>query len=504
MTQLRYLLATCLVGAFVFQALPVRGQGSFSSVKTEQATLTFSNLLVRDERHKELYYTTGDYRVYILEALRKSGFRVLGAENLLFGQDKSADARFVLGGTITATICNIDPKRPRLCEMTVTWELFDTALQGVIYKVDTRGFGALTNKKDSVSLLMASLGSLARRPLFRSALHPRDEARSSASIDEPATFAACPMTYDLPADMQKAQQATVIVRVGAQGGSGVLVSTDGVVLTANHVVEALSTATVELADGRKLPARVIRRDTQRDVAVLRVDAPGLPCLPVSMSLPNVGQTLFAVGNPLSERLSFSVTRGLVSGLREQVDAAWIQTDAALNPGNSGGPILNEQGAIIGIVSHGIRGLGIQGISFGLSSASALAVLQLAPGDVTTLPISRAIAPPAQVSTYVDEPDARYKDTPYAKDRELQDEKKRVTGAWFVVNGFLVATGALTLIVAGAGAVSDQDTAWILGGVLSGIGVGGLVLAPFVIQHRYPTKARPDTSVARGLALTISF
>jgi hypothetical protein len=147
---------------------------------------------VRDDLHKELYYAAEEYRVYILDALRKSGFVVVGAENILFGQDKGAEARFVLGGTIISVRRGVVPESPALAEMAVVWELFDIQQQIVIYKIETRDAGTLRSKKDSVGLLMRCLGSLMRRQAFRNALLPSEGKRPSASNDAPATFQSCP------------------------------------------------------------------------------------------------------------------------------------------------------------------------------------------------------------------------------------------------------------------------------------------------------------------------
>jgi serine protease Do len=144
-------------------------------------------------------------------------------------------------------------------------------------------------------------------------------------------------------------------------GSGFIVSADGYVMTNTHVVEGADKVTVQLLDRRSFTAKVIGTDPLTDVAVLKIDARGLQpaSLGVSASA-RVGEWVLAVGNPLGDNLTFTVTSGIISAKgRGQLNLPnrtqssiqdFIQTDAAINPGNSGGPLLNVRGEVIGINS----------------------------------------------------------------------------------------------------------------------------------------------------------
>lgn len=134
-------------------------------------------------------------------------------------------------------------------------------------------------------------------------------------------------------------------------GSGVIVSSEGHIITNHHVVADMDEVKVHLRDGRIFPARIIGGDEVSDIAVLKIEASDIRPLPLGDSdLVKVGSLVLAVGNPFG--LQESVTHGMISATGRQVssesDAEFFQTDTAINPGNSGGPLINLRGEIIGI------------------------------------------------------------------------------------------------------------------------------------------------------------
>ncbi len=159
-------------------------------------------------------------------------------------------------------------------------------------------------------------------------------------------------------------------------GSGFIISSDGFVLTNHHVVEGADEIYVTLTDKRELKGRVVGSDRRTDVALVKIEAVGLPKLPIGDSNKvRVGEWVVAIGSPFG--LENTVTAGIVSAKGRETGEylPFIQTDVAVNPGNSGGPLLNMRGEVIGINSQIYsRTGGFMGISFAIPIDEAIRVV----------------------------------------------------------------------------------------------------------------------------------
>lgn len=175
-------------------------------------------------------------------------------------------------------------------------------------------------------------------------------------------------------------------------GSGVIISADGYIITNNHVIEGTSSIRLRTHDGTEYPARLVGTDSQTDLAVLKVEATGLPAATFAdSSAVTVGQPVVAIGNPLGT-LGGTVTEGIISARDRAIniggdDMVLLQTTAAINPGNSGGGLFDRESRLVGVVNAKSTGSDIEGIGFAIPSdtASAVAADLIAHGYVTGRP-----------------------------------------------------------------------------------------------------------------------
>jgi serine protease Do len=235
---------------------------------------------------------------------------------------------------------------------------------------------------------------------------PRLPATStSATADWVAVAEAVkPAVVNIAAERRGAPGMPQMGRAPTGRGSGFIITADGYILTNNHVVDGATRVQVRLDDGRELDAKVVGRDPQTDLALLKIDALSLPVVPLGDSgTLRVGEPVMAVGNPFG--LEQTVTTGIVSATGRVIGDGpyddFIQTDASINPGNSGGPLINARGEAIGINTAIVSGSGGSiGIGFAVPVHLAkFAVPQLAETGrvergwlgVTAQPLTRDLA-----------------------------------------------------------------------------------------------------------------
>lgn len=179
--------------------------------------------------------------------------------------------------------------------------------------------------------------------------------------------------------VEKVGPAVVNIRTQEKGrptgeGSGFIVSADGYVLTNAHVVSGATDVTVSLPDKREFKARIVGADDRTDVALVKVEATGLPTVKTGdASKLKVGEWVLAIGSPFG--LENTVTAGIVSAKQRETgqELPFIQTDAAVNPGNSGGPLISLRGEVVGINSQSLSRVGFGGVSFAIPIDEAMRI-----------------------------------------------------------------------------------------------------------------------------------
>jgi serine protease Do len=201
------------------------------------------------------------------------------------------------------------------------------------------------------------------------------------TIWEPATQSNNP-TY-LPsfvAVVKKIRPSVVTVETDLATATGWIVDNAGIIVTNNHVIESAAVVHVTLADGRELIAQSIQTDAFSDLAIIRVNASGLVSANIGNSASlRVGEPVAAIGNALGEGISMKggwISRlNVTANIEGQVLFGLLETDAAINAGNSGGPLVNMAGEVIGITNAKLVEVGVEGIGYAISIDSAVPVIR---------------------------------------------------------------------------------------------------------------------------------
>ncbi|MBR2640284.1 MAG: trypsin-like peptidase domain-containing protein, partial [Oscillospiraceae bacterium] len=201
----------------------------------------------------------------------------------------------------------------------------------------------------------------------------------------------------------------------AGSGSGIIISDDGYIVTNAHVVSGAETVKVVLYNEEEYEAKIVGSDTQTDIAVLKIEANNLVEAELGdSSQVEIGETVYALGNPGGLSLQSSFTDGMISGLNRVIttdDSIYpmtvLQTSAAINPGNSGGALINEYGQVIGIVSAKIAATDYEGIGFAIPTETAKPIIE----EIISNGYVSGRAKIGITGTTIDSVTARYYDVP---------------------------------------------------------------------------------------------
>jgi S1-C subfamily serine protease len=175
----------------------------------------------------------------------------------------------------------------------------------------------------------------------------------------------------------QAPKSVAVIYAADGQGSGFLVSSDGYVLTNRHVVGGSRFVKLKWSNGAETLGEVVRSDARRDVALIKTDAQGRAPLALRLGPVQQGEAVFAIGTPLDDKLQNTMTRGIVSAERVDQGLRYIQSDAGVNHGNSGGPLIDEKGQVVAITVSGLLPNSMQmGLNFFIPIDDALKVLSL--------------------------------------------------------------------------------------------------------------------------------
>ena len=352
-----------------------------------------------------------EYNSVFFDELKRANYNVVGDPSDMF-QDKTGTAEIAIGGVVTdmtmelcypnATVYYVNKNMGKSkATLSVEWQVYATLDKKTIYKTTSRGEASRdftdgnTDEVQYLAFASALQGLLADKKfrdlmIVRQAPVPdttpggapgnapgglRDEPAGAGITNSPATSGATgamrvPLARNDTRTLADVQKSVVVIQLGGGHGSGFLIGDEGYILTNCHVVKDLDTVRIIMPGGAKFDGRVLGRDPRQDVALVKIDgAPAKGLRPRLEDLP-VGTEVFAVGAPFEIKLMGSVSKGIVSSYRADNKGRWLQSDTTINGGNSGGPLVDAQGRVVGISTSG-KGETNTGVNFFVPIVQAL-------------------------------------------------------------------------------------------------------------------------------------
>jgi len=309
--------------------------------------------------------------------MRSAGFKVDGEQDSLFAQSATSDIQ--VGALINnAELSYCMPKVgfgssdiKGYAILNVQWQIYSNMQRTVIAKIVTRGGMEIKTSSPGgpeqllVGAFRENVRNLIASEEFRRDLTGKPAPTTDVAGPAPVVSAAPLAPIGLvgasqagPRALSEAIKSVVVVYTGRGQGSGFLASSDGYILTDRHVVGDDKTVAIRWSDGVETVGEVVRSDKVRDVALVKTDPRGRLPLKLGRDPLQPGDTVFAIGTPLDTKFQSTVTRGIISAYRTFGGLRFIQSDVSVNHGNSGGPLLDDKGVVVGLAesSYGVGGV----------------------------------------------------------------------------------------------------------------------------------------------------
>lgn len=281
--------------------------------------------------------------------------RFQGADSAFADNSTSNAADLRVGFVLTAfnnTLCVENKELSGSVQMSLKVELYSAKLQKVIYaRVFEGKFVSDSRLKESAfydGVLNNILDQMFADPAYVDSFRDTAEAAPAVAMEQIIVKNGAKPKEKVKDNARGLQSGVVTIETGSGSGSGFYVGRDGYLISNQHVVGDNKYVKVRLPGGYTVPGEVIRKDVVRDVVLIKTDIePPVP-VHIRVSAAKAGDEVYAIGSPFGAQLSNSVTRGVFSGVRKSEEQLFIQSDVAVNPGNSGGPLFDADGGLIAI------------------------------------------------------------------------------------------------------------------------------------------------------------
>ncbi|GEM_PF-3319653 len=363
-----------------------------------QSGSVLGDIYVNRRREDEMRWTISRpysiaFNVAVTDRLRALGYNVRDEADSLFDQREHIKVRYEMAAILHDAALNFyyksDRKRNRrgagigTAEVEVEVRLHDSVAKRTVYSRVFRGRAIDEGMKPNplVGAVVNAILKTTGDPKFVN-LVAIDRISETAGSDphHPIEMAACerPEEPALPEGLSQMLKSVVEIQAGGVAGTGVIISPDGWILTAAHVVVDAPELWVRIDAGAQLPAVLHQADREADLALLRIQGRNHPCAPIRVADRELalGSDVFAINVAIGDDRRLTITRGVVSGYPEKDGRRFIQTDASLNPGSSGGPLLAPDGRVAGITVLKVVGEGIEGLGLAVPAHEAIRQLDI--------------------------------------------------------------------------------------------------------------------------------
>ncbi|HMK26151.1 MAG TPA: trypsin-like peptidase domain-containing protein [Chitinophagaceae bacterium] len=316
----------------------------------------------------------------ITTALSTAGYKMVGTNSMFTG--KSDIPELALAGEIT-WFSKDTRGRGFQISVLIHWSVFSISKENVVYETTTGGYSDSDNKNGFPGELM-----LAIKDALAGIIYDKKFQDLAAKKSEAATTSQESVVLPKPTLKKMASYSAVVkesigsvvtIKTDFGIGSGFIISENGYILTNNHVINSAEKIEVVFDNGFSFEAKLVRSNEDADVALLKISGSGFKPLTLNGTddLSSTGTEVIAIGTPENIKLGQTVTKGIISGKREFDEKVYLQTDVAINSGNSGGPLINTTtGEVIGIVAAKIKAKGVEGLGFAIPISAAMQALNL--------------------------------------------------------------------------------------------------------------------------------
>jgi serine protease Do len=360
-------------------------------LKNAQRKLVFKGFIDKTDKVKiidrmlsQYQYTLAkldgqEFKDAVAKTFEENGFKIDTEEDIFVQKRETND--LALAGEILFYKKETRGMRGFKMSAVVRWTLYDVVNQENVIKITTGGYSntkqALNEKEALLLTLKDALGGVIVNKSFEENMSVNKKQLFLSKTSEILIRHSATL---VPNDnyIQNSIQSAVTIQSKSGHGSGFLISTDGYILTNYHVIKDSVDLQAIFQNDITLPLQVISYDSKTDVALCKVPGKGYKPMAVDTGnvLKKVGIDVVTIGTPADIKFGQTVTKGIVSGIREINDNLLIQTDVSVNPGNSGGMLINKNGEVIGVIVSKIIRQGIEGIAFAIPINLALEKLKI--------------------------------------------------------------------------------------------------------------------------------